>query len=304
MKFTMLPQVWDGTVAEVEQAGHEFVEDLGAADFLIYTGGPEELPEFPDTLRWVQLPYAGIDAFTGAGVLDEKVRWANASGTYGPTVAESSLGLLLAVLHQHKSVTLAKSWSVRDEVADNTGWLHDNKTVALVGAGGIARQMIPMLKPFGTRIIAVNNSGRPVAGADETVPMSGAERVWGEADYFIVLLPLTDQTHHFFNREIFARMKSSAVLVNAGRGPLVHTDDLVAALREGQIAGAALDVTDPEPLPDGHPLWEMENVLITPHTANTPERIEALTGALTVENARAFEAGEKMPHEVDIRAGY
>lgn len=300
----MLPETWENTIAEVEKEGHEFVRELSDADFLIFTGGPGDLPEIPDNLKWIQLPFAGVDAFSTAGALSDKVRWANASGTYGPTVAESSMGLLLAVLHQHKTVTLAKTWDVRDEVAAGTDWLHANKTVALVGAGGIAKEMIPMLKPFRTRIIAVNNSGRPVAGADETVPMEQADHVWGEADYFIVLLPLTEQTHHFFNKDLFARMKKTAVVVNAGRGPLVNTDDLVAALQDGEIAGAALDVTDPEPLPDGHPLWDMNNALITPHTANTPERIEALSGALTVENARAFEAGERMPHEVDVAAGY
>lgn len=305
MKFTMLPEPWDHTIAEVEREGHEYVESLDAAEFLIYTsGGADDFPELPDNIKWVQFTFAGVDALVNAGKLSSRIRWANASGTYGQTVAESSLALLLAVLHQHKRVTRAASWSVRGELFETTDWLHGDKTVALIGAGGIAKAMIPMLQPFNTKIIAVNNSGREVDGADATVPMERADHVWGEADYFIVLLPLTERTHHFFNREIFARMKESAVVVNAGRGPLIHTDDLVAALDSGQIAGAGLDVTDPEPLPDGHPLWEMDNVVITPHTANTAERIQALAGGLTVENARAFEAGERMPHEVDARAGY
>lgn len=99
-------------------------------------------------------------------------------------------------------------------------------------------------------------------------------------------------------------MKPEAVLVNVGRGGLVVTEDLVHALQQGTIAGAALDVTDPEPLPDGHPLWSMDNVLITPHVANTKDRMCALSGELFVANARAFEAGETMPTEVDVVAGY
>ncbi|MGP6172574.1 D-isomer specific 2-hydroxyacid dehydrogenase family protein [Corynebacterium sp. A21] len=304
MKFTMLPEAWDHTVAEVEAQGHEFVAELGQAEFLIYTGGPADYPDLPANIGWVQFTFAGIDAIREAGKLVPGFRYANASGTYGMPVAESSLALLLAVLHQHKTVTLAKSFDSREEVLETTDWLHDGKTVALIGAGGIARDMIPMLKPFNPRIIAVNNSGREVAGADETYPMERAGEVFAEADIFVVLLPLTEQTHHFFNAELFARMKRGAVIINAGRGGLVNTDDLVSALKVGQLAGAGLDVTDPEPLPDGHPLWEMKNVVITPHTANTMERIRVAAGALTLENARAFEIGERMPHEVDPAAGY
>jgi phosphoglycerate dehydrogenase-like enzyme len=103
---------------------------------------------------------------------------------------------------------------------------------------------------------------------------------------------------------VFALMKPSAVLVNVARGPLVHTDDLVEALRSGQIGGAALDVTDPEPLPDGHPLWDLPQCLITPHTANTFTVIEQRMGGLVVANAAAFEAGERMPNEVNLETGY
>ena len=106
------------------------------------------------------------------------------------------------------------------------------------------------------------------------------------------------------NRDTLAQMKPSAVVVNVARGPLVNTDDLAEALRDGTIAGAALDVTDPEPLPDDHPLWDIETCMITPHTANTYTIIQERTGRLVVDNAAAFEAGERMPNEVDLEAGY
>ncbi|QGU08035.1 D-specific alpha-keto acid dehydrogenase [Corynebacterium occultum] len=254
MKFTMLPEPWDHTVTEVEAEGHQFVRDLDQAEFLIFTGGPDDYPELPENIRWVQFTFAGIDAIRASGkLLPDGPRYSNASGTYGKPVAESSLALLLAVLHQHKTVTLAKSFDCRDEVLETTDWLHGGKTVALIGAGGIAKEMIPMLRPFNTKIIAVNNSGRTIEGADETYPMDQAAEVFAEADIFVVLLPLTGQTHHFFDAELFSRMKPGAVIINAGRGGLINTDDLVVALKSGQLGGAGLDVTDPEPLPDGHP---------------------------------------------------
>ena len=173
-----------------------------------------------------------------------------------------------------------------------------------MGAGGIGVRLIELLKPFHVNIIAVNNSGRPVAGADETFALTDAEHVWSEADIFVMILPLTEATEHIINSDTLGKMKSSAVIVNVGRGPLINTDDLVEALNNEVIAGAALDVTDPEPLPDGHPLWEMDNVVVTPHTANTNERIRALTGELTLRNIELFESGAQMLTEVDVVAGY
>lgn len=304
MKFTMVPNLWDTTIATIEAGGHEHVADIADADVLFFNGSAEQFPELPDSIQFVQASMAGIDALVRKGVVNGKTRWANAGGLYADTVAESSLALLLAQLHQHPIPTLRKSWSTRREVESKTEWLYDNKTVAIMGAGGIGVRLIEMLAPFNVRTIAVNNSGRPVAGADETYAMSDADHVWSEADYFVLIMPLTDKTRGIVNADTLGKMKPNAVVVNVGRGPLVATDDLVDALNNGTIAGAALDVTDPEPLPDGHPLWDLDNVVITPHTANTNERIRTLTGGLTLRNIELFEAGEKMSTEVDVVAGY
>lgn len=304
MKFAFLHQDWPEAIAEITAAGHERVTDLEQADFLVFSGGdfPDPLPE---NIKFVQAPFAGVDALLDSGALKPgKVRWANASGLYDDTVAESTIGLLLAQLHMHKTVTLAKSFSVREKMDEQKDWLFEDKTVAIIGAGGIGVKLIEMLSGFQVKTIAVNRSGRPVTGADETFALADAEHVWGQADYFVLLMPLTEETRSMVNAEVFAKMKSTAVVVNVGRGPLINTDDLVQALTEGTIAGAALDVTDPEPLPDGHPLWELENCLITPHVANTSQAIRERTGGLTVANAAAFEAGDKMPNEVDVESGY
>ncbi len=303
MKFAMGPGVWQETVEEVTAAGHEYVTELSQADFLVYTGGP--LPRhLPENVKWIQFVFAGVDALIDAGVMTSDIRWANAAGVYGKPVAEIAMSLLLSQLHQHKAATLAGSFRVRNELDDRQGWLFADKTVAIIGAGGIARELIPMLRPFGVRIVAVNRSGREVEGADETVAIAEADPVWSEADYFVLLMPLTDDTHGMVNRDVFAKMKESAVVVNVGRGPLIDTDDLVEALSTGQIAGAAMDVTDPEPLPDGHPLWRLDNCTITPHIAATGRVAQKMIAPQIIANAAAFEAGERMPTEVDVEAGY
>lgn len=260
----MYPGVWPGVVAEVAAAGHEPV-------------------------GFVQFVFSGIDRLLDAGVIRPGVRWANAAGVYGRPVAEIALTLLLSQLHHVKAATLASSFSARGPIDAAQGWLIDGGTVAIIGAGGITDALIPMLRPFGVKIIAVNRSGRPVEGADETYPQAEAGHVWEEADAFILAAPLTDETSGVVDAGVLARMKRSAVVVNVGRGELIVTDDLVAALRDGEIAGAAMDVTDPEPLPDGHPLWRLPNCTIAPQV---------------IANAAAFEAGERMPTEVDITLGY
>lgn len=306
MKFAFQPQEWPDAIAEIEAAGHTYVEDVHDADFLVFNGGPGKFPDpLPENIRYVQATFAGIDALHEAGLIRPGgVRWACASGLYDDTVAESTIAILLAQMHMHKMITLAGEWSVRRDVDKRKQWLFDNKTVAIIGAGRIAVKLIEMLSVFGVRIIAVTRSGRTVDGADESYAIADVDRVWGKADVVVVLAPLTPETRHMINRDVFGKMRSNAVLVNVARGPLVHTDDLVEALRNGTIAGAALDVTEPEPLPDDHPLWDIETCMITPHTANTYTIIQERTGRLVVENAAAFEAGERMPNEVNLDAGY
>lgn len=301
----MYPDVWPGVIDDVAAAGHTHVPEVSEAEFLIYTGGPGDLPDpLPEPLRFIQFPWAGVDHLIAAGTIRPGVRWANAAGVYGRPVAEIALSLLLSQLHQIKAATLAGTFSGRDALDARQGWLFDDATVALVGAGGIGREMITLLEPFNVRTIAVNRSGRPVPGAGETVAQQDADAVWSTADYFVLSAPLTEETRGIVDAEVLARMKPTAVVVNVGRGELVDTDDLVAALRDGSIAGAAMDVTDPEPLPDDHPLWGLDNCTILPHIAATPRIAQKLLAPQIIENAAAVERGETMPTEVDVAAGY
>ncbi|AKK03774.1 D-isomer specific 2-hydroxyacid dehydrogenase family protein [Corynebacterium epidermidicanis] len=302
MKFHLMPQQWPSVVQHLEENGFEQAS-LEEADFLVFNGTPADFPQLGENIKWVQLCLAGIDGFFDAGIITDDRRWANAGGIYGRTVAESAVALLLSQLHCHVLVARKQTWDTKEEVDQRTAWLYD-KTVAILGAGGIGRDLIPMLKGFGCRILAVNNSGRPVEGADETRASAEAGSIYSDADYFILAAPLTPETHHMINAETLAQMRPHAVVVNVGRGPLVDTDALVAAVQDGTIAGAALDVTEPEPLPDGHPLWSLDQVVITPHEANTQERIRALIAPAIVANAKAFIEGSEMPTEVFPEKGY
>lgn len=302
MKFAFLPKPWDAVVDDLTEHGHTFVGLDESPDVLVFRGGPEDFPEeLPPSVKLVQVAYAGVEKLVEAGVLDPDVPTANAAGIYDDTVAESALALLLGVLQRHKAVT--PQWNDR-QMHEEKDYLFDNKKVAVIGAGGIGKKLIRFLEPFGPEIIAVNRSGNSVPGATRTVAMNDAQDVWSQADYFVLIAPLTKQTHHMVNEEVLRAMKPNAVVINVGRGPLIDTQALTKALQEGTIAGAGLDVTDPEPLPEDHPLWQIDRCLITPHTANIPRYMQARLGELTRRNWEALQEGRPMPTQIDVEEGY
>jgi phosphoglycerate dehydrogenase-like enzyme len=176
--------------------------------------------------------------------------------------------------------------------------------VVIVGTGGIGLSLARMLVPFGVRIVGVNRSGAPLEGADRTVTTAELDEVLPDGDYVVIAAALTDATRGLFDRNRLRRMGEDAWLVNVARGGLVVTPDLVGALKEGVIAGAALDVTDPEPLPDDHELWGLDNVLITPHVANTWDMALPDLRALVGRNVANFVEGRGLEGLVDPSLGY
>jgi phosphoglycerate dehydrogenase-like enzyme len=252
-------------------------------------------------IQWVQLPWAGVDAFSA--ILAEQARpdllWTSAKGAYAQPVAEHALALSLALLRVLPQRARASSWSSTAEGRSLYG-----RSIVIIGAGGIAVELIRLLEPFGTSITVVRRSDKPVRGADRTVATASLAEVLPTADLVIVAAALTEDTRHLIGATELALMRPDANLVNIARGPLVDTDALTVALAAGMIAGAALDVTDPEPLPDGHPLWSESRCLITPHSADTPEMTAPLLAERIQLNVRAFLADGRFVGVVDPRAGY
>jgi D-2-hydroxyacid dehydrogenase (NADP+) len=281
------------------------------ADGLVWTdpADPHTLRELlrSSPARWVQLPFAGIESFFAAGVIDEERTWTCAKGIYGHATAEHALALMLLAarrLHVHVRAT---TWASEAGVGSGFGAAERRlatTTVVLVGTGGIGRALLAMLQPLGPRVIAVNRSGSPLEGAEMTVPVSELHRVLGLADLLVLAASSTPETHHLIDEAALASLKPGAWLINVARGALVDTDALVQALQGGRLGGAALDVTDPEPLPDGHPLWELPNAVITPHVANTWDMALPELAALVERNVARFAAGRPLEGLVDPKAGY
>jgi phosphoglycerate dehydrogenase-like enzyme len=249
-------------------------------------------------ISWVQLPMAGIERVAEAGVLDHRRQWTSAKGAYAEPVAEHALALLLAGLRYLPERARAHSWG---EPAALT--LFD-QPVTIVGGGGIANALLHLLKPFRARVTIVRQSAEPVAGAVMTVGTSRLHEALTGARAVVLTLALTPQSRGLIGRKELEAMDQQAWLVNVARGGLIDTAALVQALRAREIGGAALDVTDPEPLPTGHPLWDLPNCLITPHTADTDQMTQPLLADRIAENIQRLANGQELAGLVDPDLGY
>jgi D-2-hydroxyacid dehydrogenase (NADP+) len=301
----MPPAVHVGPDAEpaiaraVEAAGARLApfED---ADAVVWLGhDPDALPPLPERVRWVQLPSAGVEKWLErVGREEGGVTFTSAGGAYALPVAEHALALLLAGVRGLVTDARARSW------VDRSGPTLEGATVAIVGAGGIGRALISLLAPLEVEVLAVTRRGHPVDGAARTLPADRVGEVWGAADHVVIAAPATGATRHLVGAPELEAMRDEAWLVNVARGSLIDTDALVRALADEQIGGAALDVTDPEPLPDGHPLWEEPRALISPHAANPPAAQWRHLSRHVEENVRRFAAGDQLLAPIDPSAGY
>ena len=269
---------------------------------LIWTdySSPAALGELIDRnpqLEWVQLPFAGVDAF--AKQLDKNVLFTSAKGAYREPVAEHALMLALALGRKLPIRIKASSWGKREAFS-----FYDSK-VLLIGAGGISEELTKLLAPFRAEITVVrNNAELSFAGAKKVAGLEELDGLIPEADLVIVTCALTDQTRGLINYQRLSLFKPTAYLVNVARGPIVVSDDLIRALDDGLLAGAGLDVTDPEPLPDGHAFFGRDDLILTPHTADTKEIVTRLFATRIEQNVKAFLGNGAWVGEVSPSLGY
>ena len=288
-------------LADAVRAGGGEPVTEGAAEAVVWTdakdaAGLRSLLDDMPSLRWVQLPWAGIEPFVP--VLDDDRTWTCGKGVYAEPVAEHALMLALAGMRGLGTYARAHGWSGPQGV-NLLG-----ATVVVVGGGGIAESFARLLQPFGCELVVVRRRDEPFPGASRTVTHEGLDAELPGADLVVLALPLTPETHGLFDERRLGLLPDHAWLVNVARGQHIVTDDLVEALAAGSIGGAGLDVTDPEPLPDDHPLWREPRCIITPHVGNTPEMAVPLLGARVRDNVARFLAGDDLVGLVDTAAGY
>jgi phosphoglycerate dehydrogenase-like enzyme len=283
----------DRAIEDAVSAAGGRIGPLDEADALVWLdSNPKSFPDaLPDGVRWVQLPSAGVETWLDR--VDGSRAWTSAAGAYGLPVAEHALALMLAGARRLADCARASTWTAPPAAP------LDGATVAIVGAGGIGRALMRLLEPLDVRVIAVTRRGR-----DGTLPADRLGEALPDAHHVVVAAPATADTRHVIGAAELEAMRADAWLVNIARGSLIDTEALVAALARGAIAGAALDVTDPEPLPDGHPLWSEPRALITPHIANPAATLRRYLARHVQENVARFAKGEELLSPIDPEAGY
>lgn len=268
-------------------------EELGA----IMTAHPQ--------IEWLQLPWAGVDAF--ASVLsdlaaqpeDSRPVVTSAKGAYSEPVAEHALALTLATLRELPRKARAAHW--QDQ---RSGLSLFGRHVVVIGAGGVARTFLGLLAPFRARVTVVRRGSDPVPGASSTVGPGDLLSVLASADVVVVAAAATDQTQHLIGARELAALPPHAVLINIARGSLVDADAVLAAVQAGELFGAGLDVMDPEPFLNDHGLWSQESVVITSHSADTPEMTRPLLAQRVRGNVEAYVARNPLTGVVNPEAGY
>ena len=300
-RIAVAPQAAPGWVADAVTAGGGELVAPGEADGLVWFGGPDAeafepvLASAPQA-SWVQLPWAGVETY--AALLDPDRTWTCGKGVYAEPVAEHALALALAGLRELSERVTAQRWGRQG------GRTLFGARVTVLGGGGITEALVALLAPFRCEVTVVRRHPAPMPGVAAVVGPDALDEVLPGADVVVVALALTPETTGIIGAHQLGLMAPHAWLVNVGRGAHVVTDDLVAALAAGSIGGAGLDVTEPEPLPEGHPLWREPRCIITPHTANTIEMARPHLVARISENVRRFGAGEPLIGLVDVGLGY
>lgn len=310
MPVLIIPQLSEGDVARIQAAapGVELraaaspaeAEALACDADACFGFMSPALCRAGSRLRWVQVASAGIERYGFPELVNSDIVLTNASGTYGSHLAEHLLAFILAFsrnFHLLFPAQQERRWMRRSEVP-----AHElaGETVLIVGLGGTGRDLARKTHALGMRVVAATRTPKPGEECvDRLVGMDQLHEVLPDADYVALCCAYTRETHHLFGAPEFARMKPTAYITNVARGGVIDQEALIAALAAGEIAGAGLDVTTPEPLPADHPLWTTPNVLITPHSSGHSPHSDRRLMDLLCENLRRFTAGEPLLNEVD-----
>lgn len=289
------------TIEAAIDSAHDADAVIGWCDARLLQAGPQ--------IRWIQFLYAGVESCVSVpAVRDGSVLLTNMRRVQSPIIAEHALAMVLA-LARGLDVSMAQqslgAWQPEAVLIGGRLRTVKDKTMLVAGLGGIGTEVALRAHGLGMRIIATRASGRD--GPDFVSYVGGPEelaKLAAEADVIVDALPLTPATRGTFDARLFARVKRGALFVNVGRGATVVTPALIDALRTGVLGAAALDVTDPEPLPHDHPLWQAPNLIVTPHISSESELGVSRVWEIVRENLRRYMAGDRMLSEVDVERGY
>ena len=292
-------------------ASPEAVDAVRDAEIYLGYGAPEAILRAGEALRWVHSGAAGVASVVTPALRGSGVVFTNSAGVHAPAVAETALAMMLhfargldvAVRAQAEGEWRTEPFDAEASVSREL----DGATVGIIGYGGIGREVARRAAAFGMRILALRRHpdlSMESGGVTVLAGRGALDRLLAESDYVVLAAPETRETRGMIDVRAFERMKSGAVLVNVSRGPLVDEEALVRALRGGSLRGAGLDVFAVEPLPAGHPLWRLPNVLVTPHVSGCSGRFWEREAELILDNLSRYLRGRDLRNVVDLDAGY
>lgn len=274
---------------------------------IIYSGHSEfnaEIFNAASNLKWVQVSSAGVERYLFPEMVSSDVILTSSAGVFNKPIAETMLAMMFAFargLHRFRDRQLEKKWDRAPEMDELEG-----KTLGVVGLGEIGYELACKVQSLGMRVVGIKRTvpETPPEGVEWVRGMDALQDLAREADHVAVTLPNTPATRGAIDRDFLAAMKPTAYIYNIGRGVTIDQDALIETLREGRIAGAGLDVTTPEPLPPDNPLWEMENVILTPHVSGSSPQTRRRGLEFFIANLNRYLAGEELRSMVDKEAGY
>jgi phosphoglycerate dehydrogenase-like enzyme len=302
-------------------SGGQWPDDRTIRAEILYT--TDQLPptEHAPNLRWVHSHWAGVDRLVDGPLWDSDVIITNASGIHAPNMGQYALAQILAWANRIPAWIRQQQtgqWPARRREAFTADEL-SGRTLGIIGYGSIGREVARLASTFNMEILVTKRDARHIKdegytlpgygdpGGDlprRTYPTEATRSMLSECDYIVITLPLTARTHQMFDEAMFRAMKPSSFVVNVGRGGVIKEEDLVRALQKGWIAGAGLDVFETEPLPEDSPLWQMENVILSPHISGFSEAYDRRALDLFIQNLERYLAGESLLNVVDRAEEY
>lgn len=240
-------------------------------------------------LKWIQVLGSGVDGFVNQPSLRDNVLITNGHGVQATPVSEGALGLMFALSREFPRLSANQQQRRWERWSSQ---LLYGRTLGILGVGQIAEALAAKAKALGMRVVGISSGVRPAPNFDHMYSRDNLPAAVGELDYFVLLTPLSPATHHIVNATVLKAMKRSAFLINVARGGVINDNDLIAALQQGQIRAAALDVFEHEPLPVDHPFWSMPNVIVSPHMAGLHSSYPEHIMPLLEQNIARFLAGD------------
>jgi phosphoglycerate dehydrogenase-like enzyme len=283
----------------------ELLTSIESANVLFTFAVSDGVISLAHSLKWVHFASAGVEKSLSPALEARKIKVTCSRGIHARTIAEYVMMQVLAFsknLSRALEFQAAHLWKFEELLPGKFDL--EGKTIAIIGLGSIGRRIAGLAKAFGMRVIGTVSKPRKIRYVDRVFGPSHLNDCIGQADFVVLSVPLTERTHHIIDKERLGIMKEGAFLVNIGRGKLVDETALIEALRSNSIAGAALDVFEVEPLPSESPLWEMDNVSVTPHYSGMAENLWQRVGRLFCENSTRFKNGRKMLGIVNLDEGY